>query len=109
MILIGMRTMTKRHLDFHNTCPDVDRGVSLMEDTLDSLIYDLVQELSPKFGDTDAAAGFISDTVKYFSQQLEPIYENVRQSNVDIRRAADYQIDELCDKIDDLEHELSTM
>lgn len=79
-----------------------------MEDTLDSLIYDLVQELSPKFGDTDAAAGFIADTVKYFSQQLEPIYENVRQSNVDIRRAADDQIDELCDKIDDLEHELST-
>lgn len=100
--------MTNRYLDFHNTCPDVDRGISLMEDTLDSLIYDLVQDLSPKFADTDAAAGFISDTVKYFSQQLEPIYENVRQSNVDIRKAADYQIDELCDKIDDLEYELST-
>lgn len=100
--------MTKRHLDFYNTCPDVDRGISLMEDTLDSLIYDLVQELSPKFGDTDAAASFISNTVKYFSQQPEPIYENVRQSNVDIRKAADTQIDVLCDKIDDLEYELST-
>lgn len=100
--------MTNRHLDFHNTCPDVDRGISLMEDTLNSLIYDLVQELNPKFADTDVAEGFISDTVKYFSQELEPIYENVRQSNVDIRKAADYQIDNLCDRIDDLEHELST-
>ena len=54
--------MTNRHLDFHNTCPDVDRGISLMEDTLDSLIYGLVQELSPKFGDTDAAASFIQVT-----------------------------------------------
>lgn len=98
--------MTKRYLDYNNTCPTIDRGISDMEDNLDTMVYNLVQELSPLFCDTDAGRQFIKDTVKYFTQQIEPIFENVRQSNEDMRKAAEYQINELVDEIDDLQYKL---
>lgn len=97
---------SNRYLDYNNTCPTIGRGISDMEDKLDEMIYDLVQELSPKFSETDASRQFITDTVKYFSQQLEPTFELVRESNEGLRTAADQQISELVDEIEDLERQI---
>lgn len=94
-------------LDYANTCPIIDRGISMMESELEQHVLGIVEELCPMFSNVRPdCQEWVNETVKYMMQDLEPIFEAVRSSNEDIRSAADKAISELKDEIYDLQSQL---
>ena len=78
------------------TCPKIDDFKS----NLECFIHDLIAELSPKYLETLDAKLFIQEKQLAFYAENESIFENVRQSNEDIRKSAESQIDGIQNELD---------
>ena len=74
------------------TCPKIDSNIDEFKSNLECFIHDLILELSPKYLETADAKLFIQEKQLVFYAENESIFENVRQSNEDIRKSADYQL-----------------
>lgn len=91
-----MSWRTKNQLDFPHTCPVIDDGIAA--------IADAVWQAIPESEHYDDSA--LCDAIM---AAITPLIEAVRKTNVDMRKAADDKIEELCDDVDSLKdriHEL---
>ena len=77
------------------TCPKIDSNIDEFKSNLECFIHDLISELSPKYLETADAKLFIQEKQLVFYAENESIFENVRQSNEDIRKSAEYQISDI--------------
>ena len=82
------------------TCPKIDSNINEFKSNLECFIHDLILELSPKYLETADAKLFIQEKQLTFYAENESIFENVRQSNEDIRKSAESQIDEIQNELD---------
>ena len=77
------------------TCPKIDSNINEFKSNLECFIHDLILELNPKYLETADAKLFIQEKQLVFYAENESIFENVRQSNEDIRKSAEYQISDI--------------
>jgi archaellum component FlaC len=97
--------MRRVNFDYGNTCPKIDDAIRDAKWQMESFIDDLLADacgLLPEKTRKELAADYASDLYN----RIEDAFENVRSANVDMRDAADDQISDLKDRIEELEGEL---
>ena len=87
------------------TCPDIDRNIESFQDSLESLLNDLSNELNPLFYNSPEYKDFIWSYKNDIYRIAEPIFENVRDCNSTMRDEIDKHEKELFDRIEELEEE----
>jgi len=83
--------------NFPHTCPTIDKA-------LRSLEWVIENELSPLQEEVDTAK-----LTRTLYREIEPIFEDVRATNVEMREVADSQISLLEDEIDSLRDEVNRL
>ena len=91
-------------LDFPNTCPMIDENIEKFKDIISGAIDDIVDEISPKFYDTNEYKLYSREHVDKIYKQCEYIFEELRQSNTDIRYKSENIIEELENEIEELQN-----
>ena len=96
-------------LDYGYTCPDIDREIKSVKADFYSSIQDILetyngQELSEQ-EIKDISEGLSDDLYR----DVETSFEECRSTNDDMRKQAEYQIDELEKRIENLEWQLDDM
>jgi chromosome segregation ATPase len=86
--------------DYHYTCPAINESIAVTKDTIHDKLDDLLSESNPLLEAGNVKERFIKEHVNYLYEALEHLFEGVRSTNEDMRKAAESQID-------DLEFELS--
>lgn len=95
-------------LDFSHTCPKIDKAISEAKDTIEVYLNDIIKDLCPYV--TDEKTNELSkDWGANLYNQISDIFENVRETNEDMRKQADYQINELESIISDLKEEVAEL
>lgn len=97
----------KRTLDYPYTCPSLDALILdakfTLEDHVESILYELnpVLEEIPTRDVPVQIKEWIEQQVLAIYSDLEVIFESCRTINEDIRSAADFQIGECIDELED--------
>lgn len=90
-------------LDYPNTCPIIDRGISSCSDAISSHVERLVESLFPMLDTLPVELiNMVQDTSYDILQDVEREFEVVRSTNEGMRSAADCQIKDLCDELSEL-------
>jgi hypothetical protein len=95
-------------LDFNYTCSIIDKNILGAKDILINNIIDILGDACnflPKETKKELAITYSHDIYK----QLEDIFEETRTCNEDMRKQADWQIDNLEDTINDLQEEIKEL
>ena len=94
--------------DYGHTCPDINDGIENTKDNIEAQIVNLIDEISPLF-DGQKKDEFVKGYVQDIYSDLEHSFEGVRSSNEDMRKEADYQIDNLSDELEQCKDEISDL
>lgn len=89
--------------DYPNTCPIIDNEISNAQKNIYYFLDNVIKELSPMIPDEERdrlAKDYSNDLYK----DLEDIFENTRQSNIEMRDEAERQIKDLKEQIYELEN-----
>lgn len=96
--------------DYPYTCPKIDKNITEFKDQLyqhiDNLISDHNELFYEQLSKTKQLDKYIQQYVDNLYKDVEQIFDVVRISNSDIRNAAEYQINEKQDIINELQSEL---
>lgn len=97
--------MRRVEFDYPNSCPKIDKAIEQAKRNIYGFINDLLDEACPLLpaARRDELA---TDYADRLYRDLEDGFETVRSTNEDMRRAADSQISDLMDKLNDVESEL---
>jgi peptidoglycan hydrolase CwlO-like protein len=96
-------------LNFGHTCPTIDGGIGEVKDIIEDFLDDVICENNPAFyraNNGDDKNHLIKSLAQNLFNEIEYIFENVRETNSDMREAADHQITELGYEIGDLNEEI---
>lgn len=88
-------------LDYNWTCGKIDDNIKSFKEILDIETDTLLDEVCPLF-EGDVKKDFITNWVNSVYQEVEGIFEDLRDCNSDLRGAADKQIDDLEEEKQDL-------
>lgn len=95
-------------LDYSHTCPKIDKAISEAKDTIIDYLKDYIVDLCPYLPD-EKANELAKDWGADLYDKISDGFENVRETNEDMRKQADYQIDKLETEISDLKSEISEL
>ena len=95
-------------LDFPHTCPKIDRAISEAKDTIIDYLKDYITDLCPYISD-EKANELSKDWGTDLYDKISDRFEAIRETNDDMRRQADYQIDDLECEIDNLKSEIKEL
>ena len=107
--------MTNYKNFYKYTCPDIDRALSRIEDSIETELYDVVEKVLNDFlGEVPNYNGqIVEEASKRLFSQIERDVEKVRSLNEEMRSAAeeifhekDDELKEALDKIDSLEEKI---
>jgi len=94
--------MRRVNFDYNNTCPEIDAAISQAKSEIERFIDDILCDacglLEPK-----QRSMLAEDYAEKLYRNLEDAFEKARSSNEKMRCAADEQISDLKDEINDLE------
>lgn len=98
-------------LNYPYTCPDLDKLIDQACATIDDHVFEIVLENNPWLGRDESLmpVHFLSSVKEAqgcLKDDIKDIFEDSRTINESIREAADDQINELKERISDLEYEL---
>lgn len=79
---------------FNWTCPTIDAKIKDLKSDLYQAISDVVSDASPLFTGKDKE-DFVNTNVDYFYKIIEGYIEEIRETNEDMRKAAEKQIEDL--------------
>ncbi len=115
-------------LDYHYTCPTIDRDIDVAEKWLESYLEDTFDEmlelvesrkqdpmleegefLVEYLPNSSDKTSWVKDNLSHLSSGLEHVFENLRSCNEGIRKAAENQIEGLQEEISELESEVSEL
>lgn len=92
-------------LDFSHTCPKIDKAISEAKDTIIDYLKDYITDLCPYI--TDEKANELSkDWGTDLYDKISDGFEATRETNEDMRKQADYQIEKLEAEISELKSEI---
>ncbi|AUR89252.1 coil containing protein [Vibrio phage 1.121.O._10N.286.46.C4] len=101
--------MSTYGLDYPYTCPSIDGEIRDAKAILESHVEDILQELNPLMAElthTPEFNAWIKSTVDAMYTDLEPIFENCRGINDDMRSEASRQIAECVSELEDCQQQL---
>lgn len=89
-------------INYHFTCPYIDRGISELKGSIESVLSSVVDECCPLL-EGDAKRQFLAGWEQSLYESLEDAFEGVRRTNESLREAAERQLEELENTIDERE------
>ena len=93
-------------LDFGQTCPAIDDAISECKETLKIYLGELIEELCPLLRD-ETKEEIVNSYKDNIYKELEEAFENTRKTNEQMREAADDQIYDLKDQIEEAQERIS--
>ena len=94
--------------DYPWTCQKIDAQISQAKSEIRDFLFDFIEELCPKIP-RDAMHALANEKTEELYCGIEPCFEITRQSNEDMRSAAENQISDLEDKIGEKEQEVADL
>lgn len=88
--------------DYANTCPAIDNAIDKASDEIKSHIDNMLDEVCPLFTGYSKLE-YVECEAKTLYKALEDVFEETRSTNVDMRRAAEKQIEALESEVSDLQ------
>lgn len=95
-------------LDFSHTCPKIDKAISEAKDTIIDYLKDCITDLCPYITD-EKASELSKDWGTDLYDKISDGFKATRETNEDMRKQADYQIEKLESEIDDLKSEIKEL
>jgi chromosome segregation ATPase len=95
--------------DFDWTCPKIDRMINDLQGDLEDMIYDILHEASPMIPHEELQKIAKEYSVKYYSSTFEDLIEKVRDTNIDMRKEANDQIEKHEKRIEELEENVEEL
>ena len=105
--IINLKTK-KMGLDFSHTCPKIDKAISEAKDTIIDYLKDYITDLCPYISD-EKANELSKDLGTDLYDKISDGFEATRETNEDMRKQADYQIERLESEIEDLKSEIKEL
>ena len=93
--------MGKRSFDYKHTCPEIDSQIKSFKESLSNHLDDLISELNPMFAETDKEKEYRDGWVESIYDSAEQCFEGVRKTNEDMRKEAEYQIENLMEELEE--------
>lgn len=87
--------------DYPYTCPTIDRHIKDAKDNIQSILDSLISDICPMIP-TEVREQIAQDHANKMYGDLEDIFEGVRDTNHQMRRAAEHQVSELESEVSDL-------
>ncbi len=84
--------------DYRNTCPDIDQSISDLKQGIEDILNDRLKEVCPLIDETYFKMALDEDADSIYDL-IEGSVEKIRDTNSDMRKVADAQIDELENEI----------
>lgn len=104
---------TRTSFNYPNTCPKIDKNISEFEHVLHNEVEDIIREFCPviseEFSYISTYKKLIGRYVNSIYNKAEPIFENVRTCNSDMRDEIEKTIDDFVDEISDLQGEIKDL
>jgi flagellar capping protein FliD len=88
--------------DYGNTCPAIDAAIDKAKDEIKSYIDNLLDDACPLFGGWNKDE-YVKGETETLYKALEDVFEDTRNTNVDMRRQAEKQIAALESEVEDLQ------
>ena len=95
-------------LDFSYTCPRIDKAISEAKEIITEYTKDYILEICPYLPDHKADE-LSKDWGAGLYDRIADCFEAVRETNEDIRKQADFQIERLESEIEDLKSEIKEL
>lgn len=92
-------------LDFGYTCGTIDDNISSFKSELEDTIEQILDEACPLFSGKERT-DFVKEWVDHTYKNCEPIFEDLRKCNEDMRQQAELQISDLETEKEELEGEI---
>tara|TARA_B100001093_G_scaffold170426_3_gene163296 strand:+ start:2250 stop:2624 length:375 start_codon:yes stop_codon:yes gene_type:complete len=99
-------------LNFYQTCPTIDQGIAECKDIIEKYLDDLVNDVNPEFYSAEKGKDknkIVESVRDMLYNDIEHIFESVRETNVKMREVADEQIRELEYEAEELSCELEDL
>jgi len=99
-------------LNFYQTCPTIDQGIAECKDIIEKYLDDLVNDVNPEFYSAEKGKDknkIVESVRDMLYNDIEHIFESVRETNVKMREVADEQIRELEYEVEELSCELEDL
>lgn len=94
--------------NFPYTCPDIDDNIGQFKEYIKDNLNELVAELCPLFDGT-SKDNLIKHYISNIYSDLEIKFEEVRQTNSELRDEAEAQIDVLIEEISELKNKIDEL
>ena len=95
----------RNQFDYPHTCPKIDKAISSAKHTIQSYLKDYINDLCPYIPD-EKVIELSNDWGEQIYNDISDCFEATRETNEDMRKAADYQIDTLVGEISDLNEQI---
>lgn len=92
-------------LDFKHTCPTINRHIERIEHSIRDTLLDKFQDMLPLVSGT-YLKGMVDVWATEIYLNISDDIEAIRETNEDMRSAADKQIDDLVDELASLKQEM---
>ena len=96
-------------LDYGWTCGDIDKNIDDAKQNIEDVLSDFMYDLNPLFMDTQEGIDLLKSYQERLYGEIEPCFEGVRETNQDMRKEADAQIEKLQDEIDQKDLEIEDL
>ena len=98
----------RNYFDFAHTCPKIDKAIAEAKHTIQSYLKYYINDLCPYISD-EKSIELSNDWGETIYNDISNCFENVRETNEDMRKEADSQIDRLADEISDLNEQIKEL
>lgn len=94
--------------EYPNTCPDIDHDISKSKETLFYSLHDMIHELCPRMS-SETINSVADEYTDALYNEIESIFESVRNTNVKMREEAERQIECLENDVEDLQKKVTEL
>lgn len=94
--------------DYQWTCPIIDKNIDNARDIIKDFLESTIEEFCPMINRNDLYK-FSKQYADMLFSNLESCFESTRESNQDMRKAADLQISDLESEIADLKDQIADL
>ena len=99
-------------LNFYQTCPTIDQGIAECKDIIENYLDDMVNDINPALYSAEKGKdknNIVDSFRDMMYNDIEHIFESVRETNVQMREVADDQIRNLEYEVDEISSELENL
>jgi len=99
-------------LNFYQTCPTIDQGIAECKDIIENYLDDMINDINPELYSAEKGKqknNIVESFKDMIYNDIEHIFESVRETNVQMREVADEQIRNLEYEVEEISNELEDL